>query len=422
MKRFWVLFVKELRELITPQTIIPIVLIVLVFLGLGKVIAQQSKAQNKPQPVVVVDNDDSSTSADVVQELRSDNLTVTLEQHAALPDFSKLANEKAVIVIPAGFGHDLTLGGAATLQTYTIQNGFSIARLADTGLVSSAVAQLNAAVATERIARLAPHTSPAQVLAPVHNDEHLVAGGKVAAVSPADVGAYLSSQIAFVPVVLFIVIVFAGQMVATAMANEKENKTLETLLSVPISRASIVTAKMLAAGVVASVTAVAYVYGIHKVQADFTGSQSLSASARAAIGQLGLNLSPGSYVFLGVVLFLGILVALAIALVLGAFADNIKSVQSLIMPLMMLLLIPYLATLVTDVPSLPTAFKVVLYIIPFTYTFQAMPNLYVHNYGLVALGGAYELLCFIVFMAIAAKLFASDQILTLRLRGLRFRR
>ncbi len=422
MKRFWVLFVKELRELVTPQTLLPIILVVIVFIGLGKVISQQTKTQNKPQPVLVIDNDGSSTAADVVAQLKSDDLAVTLEQRAPLPDFSKPTNEKAVIVIPAGFGRALDAGQPANLQTYTIQNGFSIARLADTGLVSGAVAQLNAAVATERLARLVPHMSPAHVLAPVQNDEHLVVSGKVAAVSPSDVGSYLASQVAFVPVVLFIVIVFAGQMVATAMANEKENKTLETLLTVPISRSSIVAAKMLAAATVASVTAAVYVYGIHSIQSSFTGSQSLSVAAKAAISQLGLNLSVSSYALLGVVLFLGISVALAIALVLGAFADNIKSVQSLIMPLMVLLLIPYLATLVTDVPSLPTAFKVILYVIPFTYTFQAMPNLYVHNYGLVLLGGAYELLCFIVFMAIAAKLFSSDQILTLRLKGLHFKK
>ena len=224
-----------------------------------------------------------------------------------------------------------------------------------------------------------------------------------------------------VPVVLFIVILFAGQMVATAMANEKENKTLETLLSVPISRTTIVAAKMLAAGVVSGLTAAAYVYAVHGLQSSFTGSQTLDAGTKTAIGQLGLNLSLGSYALLGLSLFLGILVALAIALVLGSFADNIKSVQSLIMPLMVLLLIPYLATLVTDVQTLPLTFKVLLGVIPFTYTFQAMPNLYLHHYSQVLLGSGYELICFVIFMLLAAKLFSSDQLLTMRLRWVKRR-
>jgi len=421
MRRFWVLFVKELRELVTPQTIVPIVLVVVVFLGLGRVISSQTKAQNNPQPVMVVDNDNSAASAGVVALLRQNKLAVTLEHNAALPDFSRSINEKAVIVIPGGFGRDIAQGRSATLETYTVQNGFSIARLADTGLVASAVAQINAALAAQRLAQVAPHSKPADVLAPVRNDQHMVVSGKVAAVDPASVAAYLGTQSAFVPVVLFIVILFAGQMVATAMANEKENKTLETLLSVPISRTTIVAAKMLAAGVVSGLTAAAYVYAVHGLQSSFTGSQTLDAGTKTAIGQLGLNLSLGSYALLGLALFLGILVALAIALVLGSFADNIKSVQSLIMPLMVLLLIPYLATLVTDVQTLPLTFKVLLGVIPFTYTFQAMPNLYLHHYSQVLLGSGYELICFVIFMLLAAKLFSSDQLLTMRLRWVKRR-
>jgi ABC-2 type transport system permease protein len=420
MKRFWVLLVKEIRELITPQTIVPIIAIVLVFLAMSKLIAQQVKVSSQPQPVMVVDQDNSVASAAVIQVLKQSNLAVT--QAPQKPDFGGRVTQKAVLVIPDGFGKALSKSEAATIESYTVQDGFSAARLADTALVTAALAKVNEALAAERLAQVAPHSKVGDLLAPVRNDEHLVVGGKVAAISPAKVGAYLSSQIALVPVVLFVVIMFAGQMVASAMANEKENKTLETLLSVPISRTSIVGAKMLAAGIVSSLTAAAYVYGLHGVQSSFSGSQGLDDATKAAINQLGLNFSLSSYLLLGLVLFLGILAALAIALVLGAFAENIKSVQSLIMPLVVLLIIPYIATMVTDPATLPRAFQIVLYAIPFTYTFQAMPNLYVHNYGLVLIGALYELVFFGVFIVVAAKLFASDKLLTLRVPGLRLRR
>lgn len=418
MSRFLVLLKKELRELITPQTVIPIVLIVLVFIGLGKVITQQTKQQNKPQPVLVIDNDNSTASAAAVKLLGQAGLAVTLEHQASLPNFASPMSEKAVILIPQGFGKDLSKGLRATIETYTLQNGFTIARLADATLASDAVAQANTALSAAHLKEVLPKEDTAALLAPINDEPHMVVSGKVANIDPVKVVDYLSSQIALVPVVLFIVIVFAGQMVATAMANEKENKTLETLLSVPISRTTIVGAKMLAAGIVASITAVLYVYGLHSVQSSFTGAQSVDAATTTAINQLGLTLSPTSYLMLGIALFLGILTALAIALVLGAFADNIKSVQSLLMPLMVLLLIPYLASLVVDVQTLPNVFKVILYAIPFTYTFQAMPNLYAHSYGLVLLGSLYELAFFVVFMLLAAKLFSSDQLLTLRLSWL----
>ena len=49
----------------------------------------------------------------------------------------------------------------------------------------------------------------------------------------------------YIPIVLFVAVIFASQMIATAIATEKENKTLETLLSYPVTRTSIVTSKML---------------------------------------------------------------------------------------------------------------------------------------------------------------------------------
>ena len=412
MNRFMVLLMKELRELATPQTLVPIVLVIVVFIVMGRVLSAETKAQTKPQPVVVVDQDRSAASRTVVKLLGSGNVAVTEQTQPV--DFTQPLSQKAVIVIPEGFGRDVAGGRPAMLQTYTIQSGFATSKLSDTQLVSGVVAQLNAALAAQRVAGLAPAANPATVLAPIRNDEHIVVNGKVAAISPAKVGAYIASQIALVPIVLFIVIIFAGQMVAIAMANEKENKTLETLLSVPISRVSIVGAKMLAAGIVAGVTAAAYVYGINTLQSAFTGGQSADDATKAAVQQLGLTLSPASYALLGVALFLGILTALAIALVLGAFADNIKSVQSLIMPLVLLLLIPYLATMFTDLQTLPHWFRLVVYAIPFTYTFQALPNLYAHNYLQVVLGSLYELAIFVAFMVLAAKLFASDSLLTLR--------
>jgi ABC-2 type transport system permease protein len=412
VKRFFVLLAKELRELVTPQTIIPIALVILAFIGLGRIFAQQSKVASKPQPVMVVDHDRTAVSAAVVSLLEQSNFAVT--EQPADPDFSGNLTQQAVVIVPAGFGPDLAAGKQTTLETYTLQNGFSLVKIANASLMGGVTAQINAALAARRIQQIAPHADPAVVLQPVKNDEHLVVNGKVAHISPEKITAYLGSQITFVPVVLFIVIIFAGQMVATAMANEKENKTLETLLSVPISRTSIVGAKMLAAAIVASVTAAAYVYGINSIQSAFNAGQSTDAATKAAAAQLGLHLTATSYALLGVALFLGILTALSIALVLGAFADNIKSVQALLMPLLILLLIPYIATMVTDIQTLPHWFRGVLYVIPFTYTFQAMPNLYVHNYALVLLGSAYELAFFAVFMVLAGKLFASERLLTLR--------
>ena len=53
--------------------------------------------------------------------------------------------------------------------------------------------------------------------------------------------------------------------------------------------------------------------------------------------------------------------------------------------------------------------------IPFTYPFLAGPNLFLGNEAAVWFGIAYQTLWFGVLVAIAARIFSSDRILTMKL-------
>jgi ABC-2 type transport system permease protein len=139
------------------------------------------------------------------------------------------------------------------------------------------------------------------------------------------------------------------------------------------------------------------------------------AATRAAAMQLGLVMSAGDYILLGVSLFFGILTALSIALILGSFAEDAKSAQGVVAPLMVLILIPYFLTILLDVSTLTPAMQKAVYAIPFSHPFLASPNLLLKNYEPVLLGIVYMAACFAVFVAVASRIFASDRILTMRL-------
>ena len=199
------------------------------------------------------------------------------------------------------------------------------------------------------------------------------------------------------------------------MAAEKENKTFETLLAAPVSRGAVVTAKMLAAAIVALLAAVVYMFGMRAYMEGLTGGVDESAVAEVAQG-LGLMLGAGDYAAIGLTLFLGILCALAIALILGAFADSVRAVGAILTPLMLVLLVPYLLVLFLDFSSLSPALRYGVLAIPFSYPFMVTPNLFLGETGLVWWGIAYEALWFAVLVTIAARIFSSDRILTMRLR------
>jgi ABC-2 type transport system permease protein len=333
---------------------------------------------------------------------------------AALTD----AGASVYVEIPEGFSEALASGKQQSLATWTRLRHFSFMGNAEVTAVSASLAMVNSAVGSALAAEAAPGTPPQMLQAPVTPAEHTIVGDKWAETSATAVMSFVSQQTTFIPIVLFVAIIFASQMIATAIATEKENKTLETLLSYPVSRTAIVTAKMLAAGLVALVAGGAYMFGMNQYMSGIEQGLSVDMSGgatTAAMQQLGLTFSAADYAMLGLTLFAGILVALAISIILGAFAENVKAVQALLTPLMLLMFVPYFLTMFLDLSALPSAGRIAILAIPFTYLFTAGPNLFLGNYGTVWFGIGYCLLWFAVFVTIAARVFSSDRILTMKL-------
>jgi ABC-2 type transport system permease protein len=217
-----------------------------------------------------------------------------------------------------------------------------------------------------------------------------------------------------------LVIILAAQMIAASIAGEKENKTLETLLSTPVARGALVTAKMMAAGIVALVSAAAYMVGMKSYMGGILGaSGGTSAAVGQAIQKLGLVLDLRGYVLLGLSVFAGIMVALSIAVILGAFAEDLKSVQILIMPLMMVVLLPYLITMFIDINTTSPVLKWLIYAIPFSHPFLAAQFIFAHNFTMVVAGIIYQFALFLVLATVAARIFSTDRILTMKLNTAR---
>ena len=438
MRRFFVLLKKELRELVTAQMLVPFVIVIVMFFALGQMLGTAGEDDGKGFPITVVDADRSAASKLVATALDQSGFDVSFAENSAgtageKAEQTALALPKSagniVVAIPAGFERGLGEGKPQQIETWTVVRTFSFLGSRDVSALGGALAAVNQAIAAQVAKEAAPDV-PAQMLQqPVRVSEHVVVGGQQAETPVNTVMSFVGQQTTFIPIVLFIVIIFAAQMIATAVATEKENKTLETLLSYPISRGSLVTAKMVAAGLVALLMAGAYMIGMRSYMSGIesglggTGASARAAAAsEAAMQRLGLTFGASDYLLLGLTMFAGILVALSIAIILGGFAESVKSVQAMLTPLMVLLLVPYFLTLFMDISQLPTALRWVVMAIPFTYPFIAGPNLFLGNYGAVWFGIVYQMVWFTVFVIIAARIFSSDRILTMKLSFGRKRR
>ena len=75
---------------------------------------------------------------------------------------------------------------------------------------------------------------PAFIQEPVAVSDITVVNDKSDQVNATALQSFSMQQTIFIPIIVFILITFASQLNASAIANEKGDKTLETLLSAPV--------------------------------------------------------------------------------------------------------------------------------------------------------------------------------------------
>ncbi|MGI6103617.1 MAG: ABC transporter permease [Patescibacteria group bacterium] len=421
MRVFGVLLKKELRELLTPLVLVPLVLTMGIFWGIGKLgSAETERLSASRAAVTVIDRDGSTESQAVRDALAAAGLDVRLEpattQDAAGLRASYESLGVALVIVPEGFGSFVTAGEPAQVERYAILRSLSMRATGEVERVDAALAVMNAQLSSALIASQSP-LDPEIAKAPVRVMEHVVVGSRSAAVSLAAVGARVQEQTFFIPLILFVVIMFASQLIATSIASEKENKTLETLLSTPVSRQAIVGAKLVAAGLLALGFALVYMVGFHSYVEGLSGG-AVGGGAVAelpAFAELGLNFTPSAFAVLGATLFLGILIALSLALILGAFAEDVKGIQAVITPLMVMLIIPYFLVMFFDVSALSPAARWLVYAIPFSHSFLAPQAIIFRDFSAIGWGMLYQFVVLVALITLASRIFSSDAIVTMKL-------
>jgi ABC-2 type transport system permease protein len=212
------------------------------------------------------------------------------------------------------------------------------------------------------------------------------------------------------------------QIAATSVAMEKEEKTLETLLTLPMDRLAILMGKLSSSIIVAAVGALAYMIGYNYMLGSFTAS--IPADTGLDLASLGLTPSVFGYLLLGISLFVALLSALALAVIISAFSEDVRGAQSLIGYIYPFIFIPALALMYLDINTLPFALRIVLFAIPYTHPIITSKSIVMGDYLTPILGIIYISAFTIIVLYAASRLFATEKILTakLKFRGLGRRR
>jgi ABC-2 type transport system permease protein len=422
MKRFTNLLKKEIKELVTKQLIFTLLFMVILYNFIGQVSKKEIQKIVGVQTISALDEDGSSGSQDLLKKLASFNYKI-LDQSGKTKEqaieAAKTSDSKLLVVIPKGFGDSLAALKPSPIETYSFMRSFSLIGTRGQVIVDRVISDMNNVQSNNFLKAKLPDFDPQSLKSPIKSKDFIVVRDHVAEGSATQVAGLMSQQSMLIPIVLMMIVIYSSQMVISAVAMEKQNKTLETLLTVPIKRTSIITAKMLAAGLVGLISAGVYMFAFKGFVGGMTGDiakAGAQAGGGALMRQLGLTFNTTGYIVLGLALFLAILVALALAMILGVLAEDFRSAQTMIMPLIFLVMIPYFISLFADMNSLSLPAKILILAIPFTHPFLVSQNLYLGNWGMIAFGLGYMFIIFVVLTIIAARIFSTDKILTMKLR------
>ncbi|MBO5163763.1 MAG: ABC transporter permease [Ruminococcus sp.] len=425
--KFFNLLKKELAELLNLQTVISLAVTMAMLMFLGSFMSSTiEEAVKQEYTVTLCDRDKTDFTAELIETLRK-NKAIVNEVTSDSEDYSELlrtAEKDSVIVIPQGFTEALNAEKAPEL--ISVSEMKSAAMMSNMSNNNDGAVRLIRDCISNVFAQRAGLTPEDVKLinAPVSLSEFTVVKDKTSEVSADEVMGNIMMQNMLLPIIVFVLIMMTSQMLMSAISNEKIDKTLETLLSAPVSRTAVLGAKMLAAAIVAMINAVCFMVGFSgmmsgatdSVKAEFEGSAiNEYIPIDSALEQLGLTLGGVDYVLVGLQLFLTIMICLSVSLMLGALVNDTKQAQTMVMPLMFAAMIPYMISMFADINSLPIVIRLIVYAIPFTHTFSAIPNLMFGHMGIFFAGLVYQIIAFAFCMFFALRLFKSDKILTVSL-------
>lgn len=412
LKGFTTILIKELKELIRdPKILVGMIVLPLVMfpvMGLVFGYAVTSAQEAAKATILIVDNDGGEWSQTFINYLNTSmNVAIvsnTPVQEIIDQNLLSSYNSSQFIEIPRGFSANMTehLNGNYNITTKVNSYGVFQNGGIFSGIGSEAVTYLvegfNRAIAPNVV---------------VATQSTIIKGQVQEGIDSSTLASLMMSQSIALPITVMIMLTYAMQIAATSVAMEKEEKTLETLLTSPVDRFAILIGKVASTAIVAGVASITVLIGYNYMIGSITFG--LTNSVNVDLVSLGLVPSPLGYTMLGISLFITLLSALALAVIMSAFSENVRGAQALVGYIYPVIFIPALALMYLDFNTLPLALKAIFYAIPYSHPIIASKAVIMGDYATVTFGIIYVAIFTMVIMYIASRLFATEKILTSKL-------
>jgi ABC-2 type transport system permease protein len=394
-RHFKAIVLKEIKELVRdPRILVGVILVPLVIFpligGLSSIAMESAQREVASIRVALVDEDRSQYSSlmhDVLKYMP--NVVLVDVEGANWMDKALTQDVRAVMRIPEGFGENLSKGLRGEVELYVVVKSLSVGESGVQGTLNEALSYLSRALSTVIISAHAPSLNATNVLSPMIVKSRAVFKGEVVNTPPERFVSSAIVQSFMMPIMMLIIMVLASQ---TA-----------------VKRVTVLWGKLVGSTIVAALAVLAYVAGFSYYMVVFLPVRQVSPSGAS------LSVSIGGYVVLATSLFLSLISLLALSLLLGAYAQDVRSAQSLFGLVFIPIFVPAFVLMYADISALPLGLQIVLYAIPFSHPMIAAKAMFVGDYIVPLLGILYNAAFTVLVLLIATRFFSSEKVVTARI-------
>ncbi len=318
-----------------------------------------------------------------------------------------------VVVIPGGFSDNISRGGSARViylyDPYQLKSSTAMA------LVQGVVEEYSREIVSERLRSL---NLSEEFVEPIRAISYQVTATGAAATTESMFGVMLLPMMVGV-----LAITGASSFALDMVAGERERRTIEALLTAPVSRLSILTGKYVAltalAAVMGASTIVSVVLSVGFMAVavpmeEFVPPQAAEAAERAGFGLASLSkifpqgASPTAILLgIGAAMLLAALTGNAIVVMGASFARSFKEAQQYVGAITGIMVLPMIA-----VPYAPARLLGPMRVLPITSVAMLARDLIVNpgDMAALAISGAASLAYLIAFLVASAKFFGRESV------------
>ncbi|PDM27060.1 hypothetical protein CP083_00660 [Candidatus Bathyarchaeota archaeon B24-2] len=322
---------------------------------------------------------------------------------------------KILIVIPKGFESKISSLEGSTLALYFEVKSVGFGEMSTFSAVNRVVKLYSKTLSDTIISSIKPGINPTIVRTPLNTTSYTVIHDRILSMPPEAVfGQLFMGYGIIVPVVLMIVSIMVAQIAATATAVENEEKTLETLLTLPVSRYEILIAKVIGSTVVAVLGTLFSMLGFALYFRILFPLQEISGSAHLGTTALPAP-TPQMYLALCLSLLIAIFFTTSLGVIVGALSSDVRISNSLIGAVIIPIMIPAFLIMYGDVRSLPLALQALVYALPVSYPMIIAKNMILSELPVEAVYGIpYSAGVTLLLLLLTSRLLVPEKLLLLQ--------